>query len=1029
MKVQRQVQLFLQEGTSDKVYEIDLCEVSAGAFVVNFRYGRRGTALRDGTKTVLTVDLAKAEKIFDSLLAEKRGKGYREAGEPAAAGTKTARRKITVDPSEVNRKANEVVLRRFDQRLDADELDRLIWRCGERRLTGALPRLLALLPRAKGRQRRFSLAWAFGRIGDRAALPALEELCRDADPPTASIAAHARLFLLEPEEREREVVARRATWPKNLLRALDDGQDELAASALEAWIAATSWESLLELYLADDLPAERRLLLLFAAGMPLGPPAFRAFRRLFKAAELRCDGELFALLVRRLDKEKAAFRASSWSTIVYLGGQRVKIADELKKNDARIGYTQKSRTFLRLRAQRTLRKLGELKDSAFVPMAVSMLLAFSDEDAGKPRELYFMDRKTGRTQTLVVDPFLVYGSLAFLLYRKSPRFEQDKKGVWRYQANYRPGRPAPLTREEAFPEIWDAAPDALFHLLENSRCAPVHEFAAKALGENRPFCAELQIDQLVTLLAAPYEPTWQLGARLAAERWQSGPSIELLLAALASAGGAARAQALAWLAADPRYFALPEVAAGMLFSPFSEVRRTLIDRWRVAPPAGTTEAWQLLQDVLQGLLHLEAGSENAGERAADAASAILIGFPTHLRELDADLVGRLLGHPMAEVQQLGGRIVAEYLPIERITSEVVARLLAAESPLVRAQGVAVLGRLPLSEMPDAEEVLLAFCVAKESEIRQAARFPVRNLQTQVPAAASRLATALAARLLRADRPAGIHQDLLPIVLEDLAPSLASLGRDMALRLLAAPGSAAQQVGFAVLNQLEAWPTLSVREQARLAQHEMADVRERAWLELEADPARVRAAATDLIPALDGSWAESRERGQRYFEERFAAGDFDPVLLVALCDAVTPEARSFGREMLRRHFDSAEAETYLLRLAQHPSPDVQLFASGLLETHARGKPQLLAQLMPFCGRVLSRVYQGRAAKSRVLAFLHREALASEEAARLVLPLLETYSATVAIGDRASCLLALRDIQLAFPALPGLLSFQAIEERAG
>src|SRR4051812_3888058 len=90
MRLLNQVRLEFREGTSDKVYEVDLCEVGPGQFVVNFRYGRRGSALRDGSKTPAPVSQAQAQQIFDSLVAEKRGKGYRDtAGTTPAAAVPT----------------------------------------------------------------------------------------------------------------------------------------------------------------------------------------------------------------------------------------------------------------------------------------------------------------------------------------------------------------------------------------------------------------------------------------------------------------------------------------------------------------------------------------------------------------------------------------------------------------------------------------------------------------------------------------------------------------------------------------------------------------------------------------------------------------------------------------------------------------------------------------------------------------------------------------------------------------------------
>jgi bifunctional non-homologous end joining protein LigD len=74
----QKVSLYFSEGASDKEYHACIQSKDAG-YVVDFKYGRRGAALTCGSKTASPVDLAKATKIFDKLVAEKKGKGYVEA--------------------------------------------------------------------------------------------------------------------------------------------------------------------------------------------------------------------------------------------------------------------------------------------------------------------------------------------------------------------------------------------------------------------------------------------------------------------------------------------------------------------------------------------------------------------------------------------------------------------------------------------------------------------------------------------------------------------------------------------------------------------------------------------------------------------------------------------------------------------------------------------------------------------------------------------------------------------------------------
>lgn len=71
----RTASLYYREGSSDKEYHAHL-ESRGDGFVVNFAYGRRGSALSTGTKTKEPVAYDKALSIFDKLLKSKEAKGY-----------------------------------------------------------------------------------------------------------------------------------------------------------------------------------------------------------------------------------------------------------------------------------------------------------------------------------------------------------------------------------------------------------------------------------------------------------------------------------------------------------------------------------------------------------------------------------------------------------------------------------------------------------------------------------------------------------------------------------------------------------------------------------------------------------------------------------------------------------------------------------------------------------------------------------------------------------------------------------------
>ena len=73
------IALEYREGTSDKVYRAAI-EQSGEGYVVDFAYGRRGTAMNTGTKTATPVSLAEATGIYTKLVRSKIAKGYRAVG-------------------------------------------------------------------------------------------------------------------------------------------------------------------------------------------------------------------------------------------------------------------------------------------------------------------------------------------------------------------------------------------------------------------------------------------------------------------------------------------------------------------------------------------------------------------------------------------------------------------------------------------------------------------------------------------------------------------------------------------------------------------------------------------------------------------------------------------------------------------------------------------------------------------------------------------------------------------------------------
>jgi predicted DNA-binding WGR domain protein len=144
MQLIQRTSLFYQVGTSDKVYEVDLCQVAPDRYMVNYRYGRRGGTLRQGAETVTALPLAEAQKAFDRTNRSKVSKGYQEA---ATAVPKAASAAISI-PEVIDPDARDrFMLVRLAQVVNNPhavsspqewKLDRVIWRAGEVQLTALI---------------------------------------------------------------------------------------------------------------------------------------------------------------------------------------------------------------------------------------------------------------------------------------------------------------------------------------------------------------------------------------------------------------------------------------------------------------------------------------------------------------------------------------------------------------------------------------------------------------------------------------------------------------------------------------------------------------------------------------------------------------------------------------------------------------------------------------------------------------------------------------------------------------------------
>jgi hypothetical protein len=1002
LKLIKQALLAFREGSSDKVYEVDLCEVGPERYVVNFRYGRRGAQLKDGSKTVVAVPLAEAQRVFDQLVSSKTAKGYRHAAEssdrpaapPAVAPDLPLRVRSAAQTEEELGPREQAILRRLRGGSDSVwPLSRVLWRAGELGLRQAEPFLLRVI--ADGASRRtatpmrdiYGALWGLARIGSRDAVPRIKEIYdQGSDPALRRIASEALRLLYDPPERERFLAALVDGLPQELSTLARHGTPEAFDQALRRRLEAQdqpTFEALHAIYLVDS-PTVRPALLSVARTAPLVRDYFRALRGLFKAAELRRDAELFGLLAYRFEKEPGA-RLDYWAR---------------RKREV-VPYTQKTQDYLRRRVWRTLRRLGELGSDDFARLAVGVLLPFTDDDGGEPRTRRFYSYATRGTVEQRWDRFASCWAFNHLLLGRSPRYRVGVRAWRQISTSEATGR------EESFPELWERAPQALLHLLDESRCERVHVFAVRVLSSPRcaEFVAGLDLEAIGMLLARPYAVTAALGFELARRRWDPrAPDLALLRLVVECVVSEARAEAWRWIeAVRERVLHETNLLAVLITSAHADNRERARGLLRTSPP-GDDEARVLIGRALAELRSLPVSDESRA-RAGDAALTLLACFRRQLSELGLDVIRDLLRSPLPELQALAGDILSEHQTLSHsVPDDILVAMIDSPSEAVHALGVRLLGQLPDHKLLDYRETLLHLSIHPQASLRAAARPIVARLAHAYRDFGAVIVLAYVDALLRRDAPEGVPEHLVRVLREDLREQLRAVDEHRTWRLLNCKLAAAQELGGVLLIELPP-ERLALEQIVKLASHEILSVREASWTLFAGSRARVEADMPTAIRLLDAKWQDSRRFAMGYVREHLDQRQLTPTILVAICDSVREEIRAFGRELITRYFAQEHGQEYLLKLSEHPSADLQLFASSYLETYAAGDVARLRELRHFFVSVLSRVNRARVAKQRCLAFLAAEAERSREAAEVVAEIFGRQSATMAIGDKAAMIEAM------------------------
>ncbi|AXY74465.1 WGR domain-containing protein [Paraflavitalea soli] len=400
MRLIKQTVLYFKEGNADKVYEIDLCDTGNDQYVVNFRYGRRGSTLKEGSKTPVPVSLQAAEKIFDAVAAEKMNKGYTssESGQTPAPRASTFSLPAYTGPGtdwmSLPAGRTKSILKRLQQAAEGKtapkrtpwKISRVIWKAGEYKIKEAVPFIIQLFGKGDTLH-QYSCTWALVRCGHETGIETLQAIYKDHPSPLVSRIAGAGLMtMLSGTLLEQHGANYLRTLPAGVKAAIEANQatglEDLLTDKITQQQSQYSWLESIYILSLDKRwirPFVKRLLL----QAPFHPNYFQHIRTIYKLAELLDDFEFTGMLACRLEREQEMFEhhvpVNSKDQKIYLPAvdEYINPRKELLKKNSRLAYSQKTRWYLHRRVRRRLAMLGNTENTDYVKLATGILIGYN----------------------------------------------------------------------------------------------------------------------------------------------------------------------------------------------------------------------------------------------------------------------------------------------------------------------------------------------------------------------------------------------------------------------------------------------------------------------------------------------------------------------------------------------------------------------------------------------------------------------------------------------------------------------------
>jgi predicted DNA-binding WGR domain protein len=1005
LKIQQQKTLYFTEGKSDKVYEVDLCESGSNLYVVNFRYGRRGSTLREGTKTIFPVAYEEAMKIYNKLVESKKKKGYSESGS-------------VIVPLESNSERKDTILKYLKQALEGTysrnwKVSKIIMRAAELNISEAIPFLIHFV-KSTDKFEQYAAIYALTVLEDTTQIDLVYSVFENLryDDKVGRIAAIYCLqhgsshtvdkligeivgsFPLELSQHVKHPKLFYAAFKDYYLKDTDINPSVLYLAYLYTYIQKEGKDTFYN----------------FIRNIPLKVNTFKSFRYIYRASYLLGDFHFFGLVSKKMGVSSPGYTSS----YIYSGQNWVSVNTEKKKENPSIAFSAKTKKYFNKATYGLVYKLGKTDIDGYLDYAVAMLVALddkSDRSAYNVQYNYIYNSEERRyiTEKRIFPKYHEFTALMYVVYGNSSKLNRNNS-KWFYSEDIKLEE---LERSEILPEVWNVNPNKVLYILSHAKSEEAVFFALRIIKENQHFLESISLDTLKGLISHYHPRVLDIILEVIEDKYKSQqPEDAILLALLSSKNPRAITFAIKELNKyECDYFTREEFIASLLLTGSLEVVAYL----------NSLFAERLPYNIPLSFGELSSLFDEPSNFSFDYLLAVnkLIG-DTHFGKLLSDVSEKeieQLAKSKLTANKLFAANLSKHNKIETFVlfKDTIDDYINSGEAELRQVGIELLSQFPDHFLLDNSKTISSFCFSEHEEVRAAIQPTIQRLVHLDSNFKNGLFNELVQALIEAENYDGLHENCYKLLTENYKHDLIDLSEVLIFKLILSNYEHAQKLGLPLFKQQINIDNLPVNRLITLGNSDVYEIRQVLQDYFELHVPKINYELEYALLIFNSTWQDIIDWACEYFERNIEEKNWTVDMLLYVCDHTKKEVQSFGRKMITAYFSEDKGLPLLLKLQEHPAKDMQFFVTNYLETYAKDSPDVILKLETYFRISLFNINTHRATKTRIYAFLERESVKNKAVAEMTVGLINSILGTKTIIDRSNNIDVLLSVADAFPEI--------------